>query len=50
MLFRSPEVHLPEVYLPEVDWVSVGLGLMTLIAVLGLIPFWIYIYILYNPR
>lgn len=45
-----PEVHLPEVYLPEVDWVSVGLGLMTLIAVLGLIPFWIYIYILYNPR
>ena len=45
-----PDVHLPEVYLPEVDWISIGLGLMTLIAVLGLIPFWIYVYILYNPR
>ena len=45
-----PEINLPEVYVPEIDWASVGLGLVALVAVLGLIPFWIYIYILYNPR
>ena len=45
-----PEITLPEISLPEIDWASVGLGLMALIAVGGLIPFWIYIYILYNPR
>jgi serine/threonine-protein kinase len=47
-----PEITIPEVTLPEVeiDWVSVGLGLLALIAVGGLIPFWIYIYFLYNPR
>jgi len=45
-----PEITIPEVTLPEIDWASVGLGLMALIAVLGLIPFWIYIYFLYNPR
>jgi serine/threonine-protein kinase len=47
-----PEVNLPEIELPEVeiDWVSVGLGLLAVLAVGGLIPFWIYIYFLYNPR
>jgi hypothetical protein len=40
---------MPEVYLPDVDWASVGLGLAAVIAVFGLIPFWIYIYFLYNP-
>jgi eukaryotic-like serine/threonine-protein kinase len=45
-----PEIEIPEVYLPEIDWTTIGLGLMALIAVLGLIPFWIYIFILYNPR
>lgn len=45
-----PEINLPEVNVPEIDWASVGLGLVALISVLGLIPFWIYIYILYNPR
>ena len=52
--FSLPEITLPDVNvdLPEVeiDWASVGLGLMALIAVGGLIPFWIYIYFLYNPR
>jgi eukaryotic-like serine/threonine-protein kinase len=48
--FNIPEIEIPEVYLPEIDWTSIGLGLMALIAVLGLIPFWIYIFILYNPR
>ncbi len=33
----------------EIDWVSVGLGLMALVAVLGLIPFWMWIYFVYNP-
>ncbi|MDL1911203.1 serine/threonine protein kinase [Chloroflexi bacterium CFX6] len=48
--FTIPEIDLPEVRLPEMDWTTIGLGLMALIAVLGLIPFWIYIFILYNPR
>jgi serine/threonine-protein kinase len=46
----QPAVNIPETSSPEIDWASVGLGLMALVAVLGLIPFWIYIYILYNPR
>ena len=48
--FNIPEIKLPEVYLPEVDWATTALGLGALIAVLGLIPFWIWIFILYNPR
>ena len=35
--------------LSEIDWVSVGLGLVTLIAVLGLVPFWLWVYFVYNP-
>ena len=47
-----PEVTMPEIEMPdmEIDWASVGLGLLALMAVGGLIPFWIYIYFLYNPR
>jgi len=47
-----PEINLPEINMPDVDldWASVGLGLLALIAAGGLIPFWIYIYFLYNPR
>lgn len=48
--FNIPEIKLPEVYMPEIDWLTVGLGLTALITVLGLIPFWIWIFILYNPR
>ena len=50
--FTLPEVTMPEIELPEVeiDWPSVGLGLIALMAVGGLIPFWIWIYFLYNPR
>jgi serine/threonine-protein kinase len=33
----------------NVDWVSVGLGLLALIAVGGLVPFWMWIYFVYNP-
>jgi hypothetical protein len=45
-----PEIKLPEVYMPEIDWATTTRGLGALIAVLGLIPFWIWIFILYNPR
>jgi serine/threonine-protein kinase len=40
----------PDFSIPDIDWTSVGLGLMALLAVGGLIPFWIYIFFLYNPR
>jgi serine/threonine-protein kinase len=33
----------------NIDWMSVGLGLLALIAVGGLIPFWMWIYFVYNP-
>jgi serine/threonine protein kinase len=33
----------------EIDWATVGLGLAALIAVLGLVPFWIWVYFVYNP-
>lgn len=45
-----PEISLPEVYLPEIDWVTIGLGLLATLSVGGLVLFWIYIFILYNPR
>jgi len=53
---RRPAIALPEITMPEVevsfpdiDWISVGLGLLALIAVGGLIPFWIIIINMYNP-
>jgi eukaryotic-like serine/threonine-protein kinase len=48
---QLPEITVPEVEvtLPDIDWISVGLGLLALIAVGGLIPFWIVIINLYNP-
>jgi serine/threonine protein kinase len=33
----------------EIDWPSLGLGLVALVALLGLIPFWMWIYFVYNP-
>jgi len=33
----------------NIDWVSVGLGLLALLAVGGLLPFWLWIYLVYNP-
>ncbi len=33
----------------DIDWLSVGLGLLALIAVGGLIPFWMWVYFVYNP-
>ena len=34
---------------PGIDWASVGLGLAALVAVLGLVPFWLWVYFVYNP-
>jgi len=33
----------------SLDWLSVGLGLLALITVLGLVPFWVWVYFVYNP-
>jgi serine/threonine-protein kinase len=33
----------------DIDWVTWGLGLLTLLFVGGLVPFWLWIYFLYNP-
>ena len=45
-----PVFTVPEVEFTEVDWTAVALGLLALIMVGGLVPFWIYIFFLYNPR
>ena len=34
---------------PNIDWASVALGLLALLAVGGLIPFWVWVYFVYNP-
>jgi len=46
----EPVFSIPEIPMPDIDWIAVGLGLLALIAVGGLIPLWIYIFFLYNPR
>lgn len=33
----------------HIDWVSTGLGLLALLATGGLIPFWAWVYFVYNP-
>jgi serine/threonine-protein kinase len=33
----------------DIDWISVGLGLLALLMVGGLIPFWVWVYFVYNP-
>jgi eukaryotic-like serine/threonine-protein kinase len=33
----------------DIDWINVGLGLMALLLVGGLIPFWVWVYFVYNP-
>jgi serine/threonine-protein kinase len=42
----DPKPASPE---DEIDWVTVGLGLLALLALGGLIPFWMWIYFSYNP-
>ena len=33
----------------DIDWLSVALGLLALVAVGGLVPFWMWVYFVYNP-
>jgi serine/threonine-protein kinase len=33
----------------NIDWISVGLGLLALLMVGGLVPFWVWVYFVYNP-
>ena len=33
----------------DIDWISVGLGLLAVLAVGGLIPFWMMVYFAWNP-
>ena len=44
--YADPE---PAFALPNIDWISVALGLLALMAVGGLIPFWMWVYFSYNP-
>ena len=42
-------VYQAEAPAEEIDWVSVGLGLLAVISVGGLIPFWLMVYLSYFP-
>ncbi|MFC2064910.1 protein kinase [Chloroflexota bacterium] len=33
----------------DIDWINVGLGFLALVLVGGLIPFWVWVYFVYNP-
>ncbi len=46
----SPSASPASSSFPEIDWATIGLALLALVTVGGLIPFWIYIYFVYNPR
>jgi eukaryotic-like serine/threonine-protein kinase len=44
--YTEPVPAVPPV---DIDWLSVALGLLALIAVGGLLPFWMWVYFVYNP-
>jgi len=46
---ESPAVSDAGAQALNIDWLSVGLGLLAVIAVGGLVPFWMWIYFVYNP-
>jgi hypothetical protein len=39
---REPETAASD--LVKMDWITIGLGLLALLAVGGLIPFWLWVY------
>jgi serine/threonine protein kinase len=45
----AAKLAAPPVPSPVLDWGLIGLGLVALIAVLGLVPFWLWVYFVYNP-
>jgi hypothetical protein len=46
---RQVEPVRPRTNPLKVDWVTIALGLLALIAVGGLIPFFLWVYFTYNP-
>jgi serine/threonine-protein kinase len=46
---RAPALRVREDIDLGIDWVAVLLGLLAMIALGGLIPFWMWIYFVYNP-
>lgn len=44
--YMEPE---PDAEPISIDWISVALGLLALVAVGGLIPFWMWVYFSFNP-
>lgn len=44
--YPAPMMEDPET---EIDWASIGLGLLAILTVGGLIPFWIYVWFTLNP-
>ncbi len=49
--FQQPSYTEPPPYEPplNIDWATVGLAFLALILAGGLIPFWMWVYYLYNP-
>ncbi len=51
----APTISLPAAELEsapaegKTDWVAVALGLLAAVAVGGLLPFWMWVYLVYNP-
>lgn len=46
---RPPVMNEPEDTSMGIDWLTIFLGLVAAVAVGGLIPFWLYIFLLMNP-
>jgi len=45
----TPGVLPKDNSIKEIDWVTVGLGLLAFLTVGGLVPFWMWVYFVYNP-
>jgi len=45
-----PRIPAPPPSPPSIDWVTIGLALLALLAVGGLIPFWMWVYFVYYPK
>lgn len=46
----QPQPAAPPVENPfDIDWINIGLGILALVAVGGLIPFWLWVYFTYKP-
>ncbi len=46
----APSLPTTRRVLPAIDWGTIGLALLALIAVGGLIPFWMWVYFVYHPK